>query len=103
MKRPAAVAELPSWEVHREHWPDLPEAELRASAARLRVGNTDTFQFALARARRVNDAQASGKQPAPVREDCKGAFCLRHPRACKFSLASHSWLGRQDPLFRDAN
>eukprot|EP00959_Pyramimonas_sp_CCMP1952_P147809 3093413-Pyramimonas_sp.AAC.1 len=53
--------------------------------------------------RRVTDAQAAGEEPAPVREDCKGAFSLRHLCMCKFSRANHPRLGRRGPLFREAN
>ncbi|CAK0887182.1 unnamed protein product [Prorocentrum cordatum] len=103
MKNPEAVAKLLSWEVYHKHWPDIPEAELRASAVRLRIGNTDTFQLVLMHKRRVTDAQALGDERAPVCEDCLCAFSPRHPRMCKFTFANHLWLGRNDPLFRNAN
>ena len=36
-------------------------------------------------------------------QDCREAFAVCNPRMCKYALANHMWLGRQDPLFRDAN
>ena len=103
MKNPGSVAKLLSWEVYHEHWPDIPAEELRASAVRLRIGSTDTFQLVLMHKRRVSEAQASGERPVLVCEDCKGAFALRQPRVCRFAAANHLWLGRNDPLFRSAN
>jgi len=53
--------------------------------------------------RRVSEAQATGGAAAFVCHDCRGAFGARNPRMCKFAVANHMWLGRQDPLFRGAN
>ncbi|CAK0826890.1 unnamed protein product, partial [Prorocentrum cordatum] len=47
VKNPEAVAKLLFGEVYHKHWPDIPEAELRASALRLRIGDADTFQLVL--------------------------------------------------------
>ena len=38
-----------------------------------------------------------------VCEDCYEAFRHKTPKLCKYALANHLWLGRWDPLFRDAN
>ena len=103
MTSPAAVAELLHWRKYHEHWPLIPEAELRASAVNLRVGDSEDYSLVLLHKRRVNLAQASGEQDAFVCEDCYDAFKQRPPQLCKFSLANHLWLGRWDPLFREAN
>lgn len=36
-------------------------------------------------------------------QDCFEAFSPTKPSLCRFALANHLWLGRWDPLFRDAN
>ena len=53
--------------------------------------------------RRVNEAQASGDEPVFTCVDCFAAFSPARPSMSKYALANHMWLGRWDPLFRDAN
>ena len=103
MTSPALVAELLDWNKYHEHWPKIPEAELKASAVNLREGNTEIRKLVLLHKRRVNQAQASGKQEVFVCTDCHEAFKSKKPQLCKYCLAQHLWLGRWDPLFRGAN
>merc|ERR1712025_874517 len=44
-----------------------------------------------------------GRDPAHVCDDCREAFGADVPWMCKYALANDLWLGRWDPLFRDAN
>ena len=55
--------------------------------------------------RRVTEEQAAGRAPVHVCADCKEAFEGKktEPWLCKYALANDLWLGRWDPLFRDAN
>ena len=48
-------------------------------------------------------AQAAGEEVVNVCADCYEAFAPRKPRLCKYALATDMWLGRWDPLFREAN
>ena len=94
---------LLDWNVYHAQWPNIPAEELQASAVNLRVGNTSSFALVLLHKRRVSEAQATGRAAAFVCHDCRGAFGGQNPRMCKFAIANHMWLGRQSPLFRDAN
>ena len=100
---PQLVADLLDWKKYHDHWPDIPEVELRASAVNLRMGDSEEYKLVLMHKRRVNLAQARGDQEVLVCEDCHEAFKLKKPKLCKYSLANHLWLGRLDPLFRNAN
>ena len=103
MASPSLVAEMLDWKLYHEHWPDIPEAELKASAVNLRVGSSENYRLVLLHKRRVSQAQASGEQEAFVCGDCYSAFQPTRPQLCRYSLANHLWLGRWDPLFRRAN
>ena len=103
MQSPEKVAELLHWETYHEHWPDIPVEELKGSAVSLGVGAPDDEPLLLLHKRRVNERQRRGEDPAFVCEDCHDAFSLQKPRMCRFALANHLWLGRWQPLFRDAN
>ena len=103
MKSPAKVVALLDWSVYHAQWPNIPAEELQASAVNLGVGNTSSFALVLLHKRRVSEAQAKGGAAAFVCHDCRGAFGGQNPRMCKFAIANHMWLGRQDPLVRDAN
>ena len=102
MKSPERVADLLAWEEYSAHWSDIPVEELKASAVDLRLGATDEFRLVLLHKRRVNEAQASGNQKVFVCADCHEAFCPPAPWMYKYALANHLWLGRWDPLFREA-
>ena len=103
MACPAAVAQMLSWEEYHGQWPDIPASELRASSVHLRIGETDERKEVLLHKRRVSDAQASGDEAVLTCDDCFAAFSHAKPFMCKYALANHMWLGRWDPLFRDAN
>lgn len=105
MESPAEVAKLLHWKAYHQHWPDIPEEELKASAVKLRIGDTEPreYQLVLLHKRRVSQAQADGDEKVFVCSDCHDAFKLRKPHLCKFCLANHMWIGRWDPLFRLAN
>ena len=103
MESPSEVAKLLHWKTYHEHWPDIPEEELKASAVNLRIGDTDQRQLVLLHKRRVSQAQADGDEKVFVCSDCHDSFRLKIPQLCKFSLANHMWIGRWDPLFRMAN
>jgi hypothetical protein len=105
MKAPGEVAKLLHWKTYHQHWPDIPEEELKASAVNLRVGDSrpPEYQLLLLHKRRVSQAQAEGDEKAFVCSDCHDAFKLQTPQLCRFSLANHMWIGRWDPLFRKAN
>ena len=103
MQSPAEVAKLLHWKRYHEHWPDIPEEELKASAVNLRIGDTDQRQLVLLHKRRVSQAQADGDEKVFVCSDCHDSFRLKIPQLCKFSFANHMWIGRWDPLFRIAN
>ena len=103
MKSPQRVAELLDWEEYSTHWPHIPQEELKASAVYLRLGATDQYRLVLLHKRRVKDAQARGDEKVFVCADCHEAFSPPTPWMCKYALAHHNWLGRWDPLFRDAN
>ena len=70
MASPSLVAEMLDWKLYHEHWPDIPEAELKASAVNLRVGSSENYRLVLLHKRRVSQAQASGEQEAFVCGDC---------------------------------
>ena len=103
MSSPSKVADLLDWSAYHQHWPDIPVADLKASAVNLRIGDSDVFKLVLLHKRRVSDAQARGEEEAFVCEECHSAFRPSHPSLCKYCLANHLWLGRWDPLFRKAN
>ena len=103
MASPKLVADLLDWKEYHAFWPDIPEAELKASAMNLRMGDTDAYRLVLLHRRRVNNRQASGEQEVFVCEDCAETFGPKRPWLCKYALANMLWLGRWDPLFRHAN
>jgi hypothetical protein len=53
--------------------------------------------------RRVTEAQAAGEAVVHVCSDCRQAFESGSPWLCKYALANDLWLGRWEPLFRNAN
>ena len=103
MWNPSAVAEMLAWEHYHEAWPLIPEADLKASAVLLRIGATTDERMVLLHKRRVDDEQRRGEKKVFVCSDCYDAFSPKKPHLCRFALANHLWLGRWDPLFRDAN
>ena len=103
MASPSRVADLLSWERYHQHWPDIPQAELKASAVNLRIGATDEYRLVLLHRRRVSEAQARGDEEVHICDDCHVAFKAPRPSLCKYALANQLWLGRWDPLFRNAN
>ena len=103
MQSPEKVAELLHWESYHTHWPDIPAEKLKGSAVSLGAGAPDDEPLLLLHKRRVNEQQRRGDAPAFVCEDCHDAFSLEKPHMCRFALANHMWLGRWQPLFRDAN
>ena len=103
MESPALVAELLAWEHYHQHWPDILATELKASAVKLRIGESQDRRLVLLHKRRVHEPQATSDQPVCACEDCYEAFRHKKPLLCKYSLANHPWLGRWDPLFRNAN
>ena len=103
MRRPDIVAEMLAWERYHEAWEHIPVAELKASAVWLRIGTTTQERLVLMHKRRVDDAQRRGEKAVFVCHDCYEAFSLKKPYLCRFALANHLWLGRWDPVFRDAN
>ena len=105
MSSPAEVAELLHWKAYHKDWPDIPEEELKASAVNLRIGDSEPrqHQLVLLHKRRVSQPQAEGDEKVLVCSDCHDAFKPESPKLCRFALANHMWIGRWDPLFRDAN
>ena len=103
MASPQRVADLLDWKEYHSLWPSIPEAELKASAVNLRIGNTDEYRMLLLHKRRVDKMQAAGEKEVYVCEECEEAFKPTRPCLCKYALANMLWLGRSDPLFRHAN
>ena len=95
---PSQVWKMLSVERYAERWPRIATTgELEASA--VTIGG----HRVLLHKRRVTEAQATGSDPAYVCDDCREAFGADVPWMCKYALANDLWLGRWDPLFRDAN
>jgi hypothetical protein len=74
MASPSVVAELLDWKTYHEQWPDIPEAELKASAVNMRLGNSEEYKLVLLHKRRVSEAQATGEQEVSVCVDCHEAL-----------------------------
>ena len=105
MSRPDKVAQLLDVRVYHEAWPQIPLAELEASAVELPhsdgLGGTTTTKV-LMHKRRVSAASLRGESPVWVCELCYAAFRGQHPKLSEFCLANWLWLGRHTPLLRDA-
>ena len=87
-------------------WPLIATTgELKASSVTVLAWNKNEMQACevLLHKRRVSEAQAAGEEPALVCSECKDAFQGDVPWLCKYALANDLWLGRWDPLFRNAN
>ena len=70
---------------------------------KMRIGAGKETQLVLLHKRRVSEAQAAGETTVFVCRDCKSSFGQTKPVMSKYALADHLWLGRLDPVFRDAN
>ena len=104
MQKRDAVAEMLSVDRYADRWPLIPRAELEASAVDMHVLDKDgATRRVLMHRRRLRQAQLTGDDPALVCADCHEAFGASSPWLCKYSLANDMWLGRWDPLFRNAN
>ncbi|CAJ1413970.1 unnamed protein product [Effrenium voratum] len=101
MKKPAAVWAMLSVERYHERWPLIPLEELEASA--VQMSPSTEAKLVLLHKRRLGPAIISGQSPAAVCSECADAFSPSRPRMCKYALANDLWLGRPDPLLRDAN
>ena len=102
---PAAVASLLAADWYHTHWPLIPLEELYASAVDFPHRGPDgsmTTTKALLHKRRVPPEALVGEVPVDVCSDCHAAFWKRKPFLSKASLANFLWLGRHDPLFREA-
>ena len=69
----------------------------------MRIGDSEKRKEVLLHKRRVGAAQADGASFVFVCDECYEAFSPSRPWLCKYALANNMWLGRWDPLFRDAN
>ena len=103
MQSPKAVCQLLSYERYAGRWPLIPKGELRASCVDLPHGVNGASVPVLLHKRRVNERQAAGEEAVHICVDCHEAFAAKTPRLCKYALANDMWLGRWDPLFREAN
>ena len=111
MAQPHKVWELLAVNRYADRWPLIAATgELEASAVKLlapgpqhKKPRTVNEHQVLLHKRRVTDTQAAGEEAVHVCSDCREAFASEHPWLCKYALANDLWLGRWDPLFRDAN
>ena len=109
IREPHKVWDLLSVKRYAERWPLIaPTSEWEASAVKVLTKNPKKKgppheQLVLLHKRRVTEAQAAGEEAAHICKDCKDAFQRCNPQLCKYALANDLWLGRWDPLFRDAN
>ena len=102
MARPHNVWKMLSVSRYAERWPLIAATgELQASA--VQISCAGSRYDVLLHQRRVSTHQANGAEPAHVCSDCKEAFESCNPWLCKYALANDLWIGRWDPLFRDAN
>ena len=106
MKNPQMVVKLLSAEQYHKDWPEIPEAELYASAVDFPLeddeGSVVTTKV-LMHKRRVSAEALLGNEPVEVCSICKEAFWPKHPQLSKFCFANSLWLGRHLPMFRDAS
>ena len=111
MAKPHKVWELLSVSRYAERWPLIAATgELEASSVKLfspspknKRPRTMHDHRVLLHKRRVTEAQAAGEDAVYVCSNCKEAFEGHNPWICKYAIANDLWLGRWDPLFRDAN
>ena len=108
MNNPDAVWELLDVEDYHKRWPKIPLEELESSAVIVAASGTaqengKTEYKVLLHTRRVSPEQAAGRASVYVCSECKWAFGGPRPFLCKYALANDMWLGRWDPLFRDAD
>ena len=103
---PLAVASLLSVDTYHEKWPNIPRAELIASAVDFphepdSTGATTTK--VLLHKRRVSAEALTGGATVCVCRDCRETLWKRSPRKPpRFALANWLWLGRHHPLLRCA-
>lgn len=111
MAKPHVVWKMLAVSRYAERWPLIAATgELEASSVTVealgkkskRPRTVCQYQVLLHK-RRVTDAQAAGEVAVRACLDCKVAFEGEAPWLCKYALANDLWLGRWDPLFRDAN
>ena len=102
MERPHNVWKMLSVSRYAERWPLIAATgELQASA--VQISCAGSRYDVLLHQRRVSTHQARGDRAVHICSDCKDAFGGSNPWLCKYSLANDLWIGRWDPLFRDAN
>ena len=111
MTKPNAVWTLLEVSRYAARWPliaatgelEASSVTVRAPAPKNKRPKTHYEYQVLLLKRRVTEEQAAGDVPAKVCTDCKEAFQSSTPWLCKYALANDLWLGRWDPLFRNAN
>ena len=109
MQHPQKVWKMLSVARYEERWPLIAATgELRASSVKISTPDPKAPRKmcehqVLLHKRRVAASQAAGEDAVYVCGECKEAFEGTNPWLCKYALANDMWLGRWDPLFRDAN
>ena len=113
MARPDLVWKMLEVERYAERWPLIAETgELGYSSVAVQAVDHNKRNKrpkpirdyrVLLHKRRVNETQAAGQAKVHVCPECKEAFEGPSPWLCKYALANDLWLGRWDPLFRNAN
>ena len=109
MESPHKVWAILSVTRYEKRWPLIAATgELQASAVKVSVPELKNSSnlchyHVLLHKRRVSIQQARGDSAVHICAECKEAFESSHPWLCKYALANDLWIGRWDPLFRDAN
>lgn len=110
MSKPDAVWKMLEVSRYAKRWPLIAATgELEASSVTVQASEQKSKKPRQARyqvllhKRRVSEAQAAGHASVHVCSDCREAFAGDNPWLCKYALANDLWLGRWEPLFRNAN
>ncbi|CAK0880981.1 unnamed protein product [Prorocentrum cordatum] len=107
MKNPAKVAHLLSAEWYHEQWDLIPWEQLLASSVDLPHlgpdGETMMTTPVLMHKRRVPEGACAGAKHVYVCHNCKDCYKGPTPRLSPSALSNYLWLGRHEPVFRDAS
>ena len=112
MARPDKVWKMLEVKRYAERWPLIAATgEMEASSVTVQAVEHNSNKRpkriceyrVLLHKRRVNETQSSGGAEVHVCPECEEACEGHNPWLCKYALANDLWLGRWDPLFRNAN